>query len=61
VFVTLGYFTPQAKSKVKPHLRLIDGEELVDLVLDHYDELEPRYKSLIPLKQVYVPQPAPDD
>ena len=46
---------------MKPHLRLIDGEELVDLVLEHYEDLEPRYKSLIPLKQVYIPQPAPDD
>ncbi len=57
--VTLGGFTAQARNfaKGKANLRLIDGAELVDLVLDHYERFDSRYKGLLPLKRVYVPEP----
>ena len=29
---------------------------LVDLIYQHYDELDSRYKGIIPLNQVYVPE-----
>lgn len=60
LFVTLGTYTQQAKSieKNKTNLRLVDGDELVKLLLAHYQDLNPRYKALIPLKQIYVPDPA---
>ena len=59
LFITLGTFSPQAQSfaKVKPNLRLIDGSEFVELVLEHYEDLDPRYKAMIPLKRVFIPQP----
>lgn len=38
------------------NLRLIDGNELVGLIYKHYDVLAPRYKGIIPLKQVDVPE-----
>ena len=59
LLVTLGTFTNQAKSfaRSKSNLRLIDGDVLVDLVLQHYDQFDSRYKGLIPLKRVYVPEP----
>lgn len=58
LFVTLGTFSPQAKTYVKgkPGLKLIDGDQLIDLVLLHYEDLSPYYKTLIPLKRVYVPE-----
>ena len=58
LFVTLGTFTPPAKNfaKSKSNLRLIDGEELVQLIFEHYDQFESRYKSLLPLRRVYVPE-----
>jgi restriction system protein len=58
LLVTLGAFTNQAKgfAREKSNLRLMDGIEFVDLVLQHYEELDSRYKGLIPLKRVYVPQ-----
>lgn len=61
--VTLAGFTPPAKTfaKNKSHLRLIDGAELIDLVLSHYDQLDSRYKGLIPLKRVFVPEPIDGD
>jgi restriction system protein len=58
LMVTLGSITAQAKAfaRSKSNLRLIDGEELVELVLQHYDQFDSRYKGLIPLRRVYVPQ-----
>ena len=43
-----------ARSKV--NLRLIDGDELVRLVFFHYDAFDSRYKGLIPLRKVFVPE-----
>ena len=59
LLITLGTFSFQAKSfgKQKPNLRLVDGGEFVEFVLEHYDQLDPRYKTMIPLKRVYIPQP----
>lgn len=62
LFVTLSTFSPQAKSYAsgKFNLRLIDGEELVNLILQHYENFDARYKGLIPLKRVYIPQSLDD-
>lgn len=58
LLVTRGEFTPPAArfADEKGNLRLIDGSELVDIILDHYEQLDPRYKGIIPLKKVYIPQ-----
>jgi restriction system protein len=58
LFITIGTFSPQAKqfAKSKTNLKLIDGTNLVDLILGHYEQLDSRYKALIPLKKVYIPQ-----
>lgn len=58
LFVALGTFTSQAQNfaRVKSNLRLIDGEGLVDLILQHYEDLDSRYKGLLPLKRVYIPE-----
>jgi restriction system protein len=60
LLVTLGTFTNQAHSFAhsKANLRLVDGDEVVEMVLRHYDYLDARYKGLIPLKRVYLPEPA---
>ena len=57
LFVNLGSYTETAKllERNKAKLRLIGGEQLVDLVLEHYDKLSTKYKTLLPLKQIYVP------
>ena len=53
---TLGTFTSKANTfaRSKSNLRLIDGDELVDLVLQHYQEFDARYKGQLPLKRVYA-------
>jgi restriction system protein len=57
--VTLASFTPPARNfaRNKGNLRLLDGEDVIDLTLQHYDQLDSRYKAIIPLKRVYVPEP----
>jgi restriction system protein len=62
LLVSLGDFTQQAKSfaKSKTNLRLIGGQELVDLILSHYDDLDSRYKGLLPLKCIYIPESIKD-
>jgi restriction system protein len=59
LLVTLGSFTTQAVNfaKSKSNLRLIDGTELVELVLQHYEQFDSRYKGMLPLKRVFVPEP----
>jgi len=59
LLVTLGTFTTQAKTfaRSKSNLRLIDGVELVDLVLSHYEAFDSQYKGVLPLRRVYVPAP----
>lgn len=58
LFVALGSFTTNAKAfaTTKSNLRLIDGDQLVDLVLQNYDRFDSKYKGLLPLKRVYVPE-----
>lgn len=59
LLVTLGTFTTQAKTfaRGKSNLRLLDGDDLVDLVQQHYEQFDSRYKGILPLKRVYVPEP----
>jgi restriction system protein len=58
LLVTLGTFTPQAKhfARSKSNLRLIDGEEFIDLILEHYEQFDSSYKAIIPLKRIYAPE-----
>lgn len=58
LFVTLGSFTREAKAiaAAQSHIRLIDGDELVRLVLAHYDSLDAKYKGVIPLKRIFIPE-----
>ncbi len=62
LFITLGGFSSHARNfeQGKANLRLIDGEELVDLVFQNYERFDSRYKGLLPLRRVYVPEPIED-
>jgi restriction system protein len=57
LFVTLGVYTAQARQfeRSKDNLRLIDGDELIELIFNHYERFEPRYQMLLPLKKIYIP------
>lgn len=57
LFVNLGSFAPGAVEleRNRAKLRLINGEQFVELIFEHYAQLAPRYRSMIPLKQIFVP------
>lgn len=56
LFVTLGSYSRDALGieRVRQGLRLISGEDVVDLVLRHYDDLSPRWRARLPLTPVLV-------
>lgn len=58
LFVTLGGFSRDATqfAATRSNLRLIDGEEFLDLVLRYYDALSSKYQAVIPLKRVFIPE-----
>lgn len=58
LFVTLGAYSPQCRNfeQSKANLRLIDGDDLVDLIFQHYEKFDSRYKSVLPLRRIYVPE-----
>jgi restriction system protein len=57
LYINLGSYSRASVEleRNRGKLRLIDGEQFVDLILAHYPKLEPRFRSMIPLKQIYVP------
>jgi restriction system protein len=57
LFVNLGSFARGAVEleRNRAKLRLINGEAFVDLILENYSALSPRYRAMIPLKQIFVP------
>ena len=59
LFVNLGSYSRAASELEcnRPKLRLIDSEQFVEIVLTNYSRPSPQYLSLIPLKQIYVPDP----
>ncbi len=63
LFITLANYTKNAKVYLQntPIIRGINGTELVDLVLKYYDDLDDKYKKIIPLKRVYIPVPKDED
>lgn len=56
LFVTLGAYSRDALAieRVRQGLRLISGENLVDLVLRHYGAMSQRWRGRIPLTSVLV-------
>ena len=57
LFVTLSNYTKNAKKYLEstPIIRGINGTELVDLILKYYEDLDEKYRKMIPLKMVYIP------
>lgn len=57
LFVSTGGFTAEAKNEARknPRLTLVDAEEFVKLLIEHYPELDSDYKAIVPLRRVWVP------
>lgn len=56
LFITLGTFSNDAVhlGRTRQDLRLVNGSEFVDLVLEHYEKLGSEWKRLLPLRRLYV-------
>lgn len=63
LFVTLGEFSNEALrfERSKSNLRLIDGDEVVQLIFSNYEKFDTRYKGLLPLQRVYIPAATASD
>ena len=59
LFVTLSNYTKNAQKflDANPIIRGINGNELVELVLQYYEHLSDKHQKIIPLKKVYIPVP----
>lgn len=57
LFVTVGDYSQDARhiERNNSRLRLIGRADLVTLIFTHYEKLDPRFKSLLPLKRTYTP------
>ena len=57
LFINLGSYSRPARllERNDPRVRLIDGNELTQLITEHYSNFAPRYRSIIPLKMIHVP------
>jgi restriction system protein len=57
LFVNLGSYARGAVEleRNRAKLRLINGEQFVELIFEHYSKLSPRYRAMIPLKRIFVP------
>lgn len=57
LFVSTGGFTSHAEGVAKHNsVRLIDLEELVDLVVKWYEHMPNDIRALLPLQKIYVPE-----
>jgi restriction system protein len=57
LFVSTGGFTSHAEAVAKHNsVRLVDLEELVDLVMKWYENMPTDVRALLPLKKMYVPE-----
>jgi len=56
LFVTLGNYSNDAIhiARTRQDIRLLTGRELIDLVFEHYEGLEPEWQREIPLRMVYA-------
>lgn len=56
LFITLGSYSRDARAleRQRPGIRLLTGEDVVSLVLEHYVHLPERWRTLIPLTTLWV-------
>jgi restriction system protein len=62
LFVTLGSFSADAVKleRTRQDLRLIGGSQIADLIRQHYDELDPEWRKILPLRRVFVVDREPE-
>lgn len=56
LFVTLGGYSNDARhiERTRGDLRLLNGTQLTNLIFEHYENLDPEWKRMLPLRRVYA-------
>ena len=57
LFVSTGGFTAEARNEARknPRLTLLDNEEFVKLLIEHYTKMDSDYTAIVPLRRIWVP------
>ncbi len=57
LFVSTGGFTTEGKNEARKtsNITLMDADEFVKQLIEHYEKLDSDYKSIIPLRKVWLP------
>lgn len=58
LFVSTGGYTSEAQDAARnaeQRVTLIERDEFINLLIQHYDDLDSEYQATVPLKQVYIP------
>lgn len=56
IFVTSGVFSPLAKNEARTsnkHIELIDFNKLIELWTEYYNQIEDKYRKMLPLRPIY--------
>lgn len=63
LYVTLGSYSKDARSveRTRSDLRLVSGDDVVALICEHYDQLDPKWQRLLPMRRVFVVDESPED
>lgn len=62
IFVSTGGFTSEAEKtvdKTEKRVKLYDREEFVDWLKEHYEDIDPEFKALVPLRNIWIPTEKP--
>ena len=50
----MAHIVPLAIERQRPGLRLLSGEDIVELIMDNYDRLPEEWRRVVPLTPVLV-------
>lgn len=59
LYVSTGGYTRHAQKaadKSSRRITLLDRDDFINLLIKNYEDIEPEYKTLVPLKKVYIPK-----
>jgi len=58
LYVSTGGFSPEARrepERSREPVALLDRDQFIQLLLEHYEDLDPEYKAKVPLRRVWLP------
>jgi restriction system protein len=58
LFISLSGFNKRASDFAfgRRNLKLLNGDDFIDLIYKYYNKIDGKYKAIIPLRKVYIPE-----